>query len=31
MSQPGRQDFSDKVHDKVKPDSQKTFTEQYVD
>ncbi|CAG7849009.1 SubName: Full=Uncharacterized protein {ECO:0000313/EMBL:CCA67377.1} [Serendipita indica DSM 11827] len=31
MSQPGRQDFSDKVHNAVKPDSQKTFTEHIGD
>jgi len=31
MSQPGRQDFSDKVHDAVKPDSQKSLTEHVGD
>jgi len=31
MSQPGRQDFSDKVHNAVKPDSQKGFGEHVGD
>ncbi|KIM24891.1 hypothetical protein M408DRAFT_17494 [Serendipita vermifera MAFF 305830] len=31
MSQPGRQDFSDKAEAKFKPDSQKTFTEHVGD
>ncbi|CAG7853934.1 SubName: Full=Uncharacterized protein {ECO:0000313/EMBL:CCA67134.1} [Serendipita indica DSM 11827] len=31
MSQTGRQDFTDKVHNAVKPDSQKTFGEQTAD
>ncbi|PVF96973.1 hypothetical protein CPB86DRAFT_786458 [Serendipita vermifera] len=31
MSQPGRQDFSDKVHNAAKPDSQKGFGEHIGD
>ncbi|TRM62603.1 heat shock protein 9/12-domain-containing protein [Schizophyllum amplum] len=31
MSQPGRQDFSDKAASAMKPDSQKTATEQVGD
>ncbi|KAG8761371.1 hypothetical protein FRC14_004776 [Serendipita sp. 396] len=31
MSQAGRQDFTDKAHDAMKPDSQKTFGEQIGD